>query len=111
MTQIGAGGIRFAQHSPSKRFAKEYGKLDKGLQSLVDDKLKDLLQNPFPPGLAFEKLKGYLNPEIYTVHVTGNYKISMHVEDITINVNGIPVQAKKAMLRRVATHNEIDRAP
>ncbi len=52
-----------------------------------------------PPGLAFEKLHGYSNPDIYTIHVTGNYKISFEISKAI------------AFLRRVGTHDEIDRLP
>lgn len=52
-----------------------------------------------PPGLAFEKLKGYRNPDVYTIHVTGNYKISMSI------------YGQLAHLRRVADHGDIDRSP
>jgi plasmid maintenance system killer protein len=52
-----------------------------------------------PPGLRFEKLSGYSNPDIYTIHVNGNYKVSLEVT------------GGNALLRRVAPHDEIDRAP
>jgi plasmid maintenance system killer protein len=38
------------------------------------------MANPRPPGLRFEKLQGYRRPDIYTIHVTGNFKISMEIE-------------------------------
>ena len=66
---------------------------------MLNGKLRDLLRNPMPPGLRFEKLQGYRNPSIYTIHVTGNYKASMEIDGDT------------ATLRRVGTHNEIDRRP
>jgi hypothetical protein len=58
-----------------------------------------LVKSPIPPGLGFEKLKGYSNPDIYTIHITGNYKAS------------IEIGGGAAFLRRVASHDEIDRAP
>lgn len=65
----------------------------------MDAKLRDLLKNPRPHGLAFEKLKGYKRPDIYTIHVTGNYKISFEIKgDLVI-------------LRRVSDHDTIDRKP
>lgn len=39
--------------------------------------------NPRPPGLAFEKLAGHSRPDIYTIYVTGNYKISFEIEGST----------------------------
>jgi plasmid maintenance system killer protein len=58
-----------------------------------------LVRNPIPAGLRFEKLKGCSHPDIYTIHVTGNYKISFEIADGT------------AYLRRVASHDEIDARP
>ncbi|MFH0341448.1 MAG: hypothetical protein ACHBNF_04815 [Chromatiales bacterium] len=42
-------------------------------------KPKALRQDPIPSGLRFEKLQGYSNPEIFTFHVDGNYKVSLEV--------------------------------
>jgi plasmid maintenance system killer protein len=61
--------------------------------------LEDLKKVPVPSGLKFEKLKGYNRPDIYTIHINGNYKIS------------IEIKGDEAILRCVANHNEIDRAP
>ena len=88
-----------AQIQRTTRFVRDYGKLTLEQQALTDAKLRDLLANPRPPGLRFEKLKGYRRPDIYSVHVTGNYKISLEI------------RGDLATLRRVAPHNEIDRAP
>ncbi len=99
MTQVGSGGVVITGLQRTTRFVRDYGKLTPDLQLLVDAKLHDLFANPRPPGLGFEKLKGYRRPNIYTLHVTGNYKISL---EIAGNI---------AILRRVAPHDEIDRAP
>lgn len=99
MTVTGAGGVVLTALRPLKRFGKDFQKLDSALQDKVKGKLDDLLKDPRPPGLCFEKLKGHSNPDVYTVHVTGNYKISFEIN------GGI------ATLRRVSTHNEIDRQP
>ena len=100
MTMIGAGGVTITTVAPSKRYAREYRKLPAELQARVDEKIQDLLKNPRPPGLGFEKLKGYANPNVYSIHITGNYKLSFEV-----------IEGSVAFLRRVATHDEIDRAP
>lgn len=63
------------------------------------NKLKSLHTVPIPPGLEFEKLKGYDNPSLYTIHVGGNCKVSMEID------------GSIARLRRVGTHKEIDRTP
>lgn len=100
MTKIGSGGVTISRWSKSKRFHKEYGKLTLEFKDLTDQKLQDLTQNPFPSGLRFEKLEGHSNPDIYSFHVTGSYKCSLEI-----------IEGSKAWLRRVATHDEIDRAP
>ncbi len=100
MTAVGAGGVVITSWTPSKRFTKEYRKLASDMQQRTDVKLDDLQKNPRPPGLGFEKLQGYKQPFIYTIHVTGNYKVSFEVIDGNV-----------AFLRRVGTHDEIDRAP
>lgn len=99
MTVVGGGGVVITSWKKSKRFHKEYDKLNNDMRDIVDQKLQDLAKSPRPAGLAFEKLKGYSNPEIYTVHATGNYKISMEI------VSG------SAFLRRVCNHDEMDLAP
>jgi len=100
MTITGAGGVVIARWKKSKRFHKEYDKLPNDLRDLVDQKLQDLALSARPPGLRFEKLSSYSDPDIYTIHVTGNYKVSLEINNGTT-----------AFLRRVAVHNEIDRAP
>jgi mRNA-degrading endonuclease RelE of RelBE toxin-antitoxin system len=99
LTEVGTGGVVIARWAKTKRFHKDYDKLTIDLRNQVDSKLQDLAKNPRPPGLRFEKLKGYDKPPIYTVHVTGNYKMSMEVS------------GSDATLRRVGTHDEVDRAP
>ena len=99
MTQVGAGGVSITRWSKTKRFHKDYEKLTIQYRDLVDGKLQDLAGNPMPPGLRFEKLKGYSDPDIYSIHITGNYKATMEINSAT------------AILRRVGTHDDIDRAP
>ena len=99
MTVVGGGGVRVSAVRPSRKFEKDFSKLDLQMQNLALAKLKALLLHPFPPGLRFEKLKGYKRPDIYTIHVTGNYKISFEIDGTT------------ATLRRIGPHDFIDRAP
>lgn len=56
---------------------------------------------PPPARLRFEKLTGYKNPSIYTIHVTRNHSHKLSFE-LVGNV---------AVLRKIGTHKEIDRAP
>lgn len=99
MTEVGAGGVVITALEPLKRYSRDYRKLNPQLQETVDSKLADLLADPRPPGLRFEKLKSCSNPDVYSIHITGNYKL-------TFEING-----STAVLRRVATHDEIGRAP
>jgi plasmid maintenance system killer protein len=99
VTVVGVGGIEIIFWKKRRSFHKEYGKLEISLRDSVDKCLQALAKRPIPSGLRFEKLKGYAKPDIYSVHVTGNYKISMEIEG---NI---------AILRRVASHDEIDRCP
>lgn len=99
MTITGAGGVVIKRISTSFGFDRQYKKLPPEIKQLVPEKLQDLLKNPFPAGLRFEKLKGYRRPDIYTVHITGNYKISFEIEGTL------------AKLRCVGNHNDIDRNP
>ena len=99
MTVTGSGGVVITSWKKSKRFHRDYDKLTNDLRDQVDSKLQDLVKIPRPAGLDFEKLKGYSDPDIYTIHINGNYKASMEVV------------GSQAFLRRVANHNDIDRAP
>ena len=99
MTRVGAGGVALKSLKRTERFQRDFRKLEADMQNRVIEKLTDLLKNPRPPGLRFEKLKGYSRPDIYTVHITGNYKLSFVVDGTT------------ATLRRVAPHDAIDRLP
>lgn len=100
MTQIGAGGLVVSRWKKSRRFHRDYDGLTTDLKDATAQKLQDLVLAARPPGLRFEKLKGYSDPDIYTIHVTGNFKVSMEMLD-----------GNCAFLRRVANHDEIDRAP
>lgn len=83
------------------RFQKEYAALNDGLKAEVDAALTDMFRSPIPPGRRFHSLSGYKNPKLYTIDVTSNkaYKISLELD------------GDCAILRRIATHREIDRAP
>lgn len=100
MTEVGAGGIVFEGFEPSKRFEKQYKKLSAVMQQRADDALADLLLDPRPPGLGFEKYQGRNNPAIYTIRINGGYRISLEV------VNG-----NVAFLRKIGTHDQVTRSP
>lgn len=63
--------------------------------------IRDLYKHPIPKARRLHSLTGYKNPKVFTVDVFSNksYKISLEIDD------GV------AILRRVATHKEIDVLP
>lgn len=99
MTKVGSGGVVISTWSFTSAYERQYRKLGADMQSLVDSKLKDLQKDPRPPGLRFEKLSGHRKPYIYSIHITGNYKVSMEIE------------GNHAHLRKVGNHDDIDRSP
>jgi mRNA-degrading endonuclease RelE of RelBE toxin-antitoxin system len=99
MTRVGAGGVIITSYEFSPRFKRDLKKLPSEYADRLEGKLKDLTKANRPPGLSFEKLNGHRKPDIYTVHIDGNYKMSMEIA------------GSKATLRRISDHNEIDRCP
>ena len=89
MTIVNAGGIKITSITYSDRFSRDFKKLSPQYKDLFKSKIKRLYEQPLPSGLRFEKLKGYSNPIIYTIHLEGNYKVSMTIDGST------------ALLRRV----------
>jgi mRNA-degrading endonuclease YafQ of YafQ-DinJ toxin-antitoxin module len=82
-------------------FKKQYKKLEPTLKAAAQQTIRDLSKVPLPASLRFHSLSGYKNPRLYTIDVMGNkaYKISLEI------------QGETAILRRVASHKEIDRLP
>ncbi len=101
MTVIGAGGVKIASISFTEKFKLEYKKLPSELQEQVNAALTDLLKQPMPRSLRFEKLSGYRKPNIFTIHVTAN-----HSHKISLEIDG-----SAAILRRIGTHKQIDKNP
>lgn len=99
MTRVGAGGLRITKVTFKPRFQRDRRKLPPEIRERLNEKLKSLYQDPMPPGLRFEKLKGYSRPDIYTFHIDGNYKVSLEIH------------GNHAELRRAAPHHSIDRLP
>ena len=99
MTITGAGGVIIQSIAFSEKFKKQFQKLPADIKDLIPKKLEDLKKQPLPAGLKFEKLKGYRRPDIYTIHITGNYKISLEID------------GSVAKLRCVGNHDTIDRSP
>lgn len=82
-------------------FVRGLRKLPAEIQAHAKQALKDLLEEPMPSRLRFEKLSGYKNPSIFTIHITPNHSHKASFELV----------GSVARFRRVGTHKEIDRAP
>lgn len=93
--------VRIETINRCKRFDSDYKKLSSDLQQAVLEVLKRLYEYPLPSKIRFEKLNGYRNPFVYTIHVTSN-----HSHKISLEMKG-----STAILRRIGTHKEIDRTP
>lgn len=101
MTLVGAGGVVISALSYTARFTSDLKKAPKEIADSARAALKELLKNPRPKWIKFEKLSGYKNPSLYTIHATKN-----HSHKISFEVVG-----NVAKLRRFGTHKEIDRTP
>jgi len=99
---------RVSKIETTKTFDNDYRRLPEEIKAKLKDRLKKFSEttlDKIPAGFRFEKLKGYKNPSIHTIHITGNhsYKLSFvlrDTEDGTIMT-----------LRRVGSHGDIDRSP
>ncbi len=84
----------------SRRFARDFRSLPEEIQRAVGSAIADLFKDPIPQSRRCHRLQGY-KPTILAVDVFPN-----HSWQITFTLDG-----QKAILLRVATHREIDRAP
>lgn len=88
--------------NPGARFVRDYKRLPVDLQRQVDACLRDLGRQPVPAMRRLHVISvAGQRPQIFSVDVLSNksYKISFEVD------GGV------AILRRVGTHQEIDRSP
>lgn len=85
----------------TEAFKASYKKLSPEIQEKAKQAIKDLLKNPVPKHLRFEKLSGQRNPSVYTIHATRN-----HSHKISFELKG-----DTAILRNVGTHKKIDSNP
>lgn len=86
-------------------FKRDYKRLDAQQQAAVDECLRDLQRDVIPQVRRWHKVDRTARPPIFTVDVFPNhsYKVSCHVDNDT--------QGEYLVLRRVAPHKTIDRAP
>ncbi len=86
------------------RFKSDYQKLSPEIKQQTKEAIDQLIKigsPPFPRSLRFEKLSGYRNPNIYTIHVTPNHSHKASFE----------MRGDVAVFRQIGTHKELDRAP
>lgn len=96
---MGAGGATITAFDFKDTFKKDYKKLTEHLQEKFKIQSRKLLEANKGGTLKFEKLKGYRRPDIYTIHIEGNYKASFEIKGTL------------AIFRRVGNHDAIDRSP
>lgn len=87
--------IKRVQYSDA--FHRQYARLPKEIQQCARKAVKDLVADPHPKRYRLEKQTG----EIWTIHVTAN-----HSHKLSFTLDG-----ETALLRKIGTHKEIDRAP
>lgn len=76
MTVTGAGGVSFKNRKKSKRFHKDYDKLDIPMRDLVDEKLQEFTKQPIPSGWHLKSSRATqtrtytqsTSPEISSLH-------------------------------------------
>ncbi|MCL4182454.1 MAG: hypothetical protein KJ011_03305 [Burkholderiaceae bacterium] len=85
---------------PSDRFRRDFRGLSTDVRSAVEQALRDLIADPIPARRRQHRLRGH-RPPIHVIDVFTN-----HSWQITFVLEG-----DTALLLRVATHREIDRAP
>lgn len=93
--------LKITRLARQPRFEKDFKALPPDIQNEVKSAIADLLKDPIPSIRRLHPLTGFKNPKVYTIDVFSNhsYKISLEIS------------GAEAILRRVATHKTIDRAP
>lgn len=94
-------GLRIDKVVTLQTFDNDYKKLSPEVKQYWEERLPLLYEHPIPKKMRFEKLHGYKNLSLYTVHVTPNHSHKVSME----------IQGSKAILRRIGTHKKIDKTP
>jgi mRNA-degrading endonuclease RelE of RelBE toxin-antitoxin system len=81
------------------RYKRDYKGLSPELKNAAKSAIQMLKDNPHSTKIRLEKLNGYKNPSIYTIHINGH-----HTHKISFELQG-----SHAVFRRIGTHKEIDR--
>lgn len=82
-------------------FDKDFGKAPPNVRVAAADALKELMKNPQPAKLRLHSLHGCFSPRILKIDVFPNRSWQ-----ITFEMDGTT-----AILRRLATHRDINRRP
>lgn len=92
--------MRISKLAYTRKFERDLKALSPELLSAAKEAVRDLLEDPVPSVRRLHSLAGH-KPKVYTIDVLSNhaYKISFEIDGET------------AILRRVASHVEIDRLP
>jgi len=93
--------IRITRFEPSPRFQSDTRSLPENVRAAANDALELLKQNPGAKSLRLHTLKDVRKPTIWKIDVFPN-----HSWQISFELDG-----DVAVLRRIATHGEIDRRP
>lgn len=93
--------FRVTGFRPTDRFKKELKSAPIDCQKAAKDVLNSLQKQPIPTILRLHNLKGYSKPTIWKIDIYANKSWQ-----ITFEMDG-----ETAILRRLATHKEIDRKP
>ena len=99
MTIVGSGGVTITSFKFKKTFERDFKKLSPDLQAKFKSQVIKLMKENKNGTLGFEKLKGYKRPDIFTIHIEGNYKASFEIV------------GAEALFRRIGNHDRIDRSP
>lgn len=94
-------GIEIDNFDYRLTFQRDLKKSPTEVRRVIEQVLDDLLKYPQPKKLRFHSLNGFFDPKIFKIDVFPNKSWQ-----ITFEMDG-----RTALLRRLATHREIDRSP
>jgi len=85
----------------SKRFRSDFRRAPENIRIAASQTMEQLTQNPDAGSLRLHTLKGVAKPTVWKVDVLPNHAWQMTFE----------LEGSSAVLRRLATHADIDRSP
>ena len=93
--------IEIESYDTTARFDGELIGLKRDIQKAVGEAIKKLIENPNSNAVRLHPLSGYGKPTIWKMDVFPDHSWQITLEIIN----------KVAVLRRVATHKDLDRSP